>query len=249
MGDGHGAYIKDQLSDNKSNWKICSWHKNQRLMQVGGLPDEVGWEPYEECRKGGAIVATAHDHSYARTHLMDNFEAQSVASTSSVLQVERGKSFAFVSGLAGKSVRHQNDDLADKEWWAATYTADQGAAYGALFCTFNRNGSGSRAHCYFKDINGVVPDEFDVQVPASAGGTGRARTESPTPPDFKVAFIGDQGLTTARRPLASLLALALALALALELALALALALALVAGLIVVASFWAIQRLATRRKH
>ena len=168
MGSNHDIFIRDALASDDSIWKICSWHKNQRLMQVGNQQDEVGWGPYEECREGGAIVATGHEHSYARTHLMDNFETQSIVSTSSTLQIEKGKSFAFVSGLGGKSTRVQNDALAANPWWAAVYTATQGANSGALFCIFSENGVRDRAHCYFKDIDGIIADEFDLQAPAPA---------------------------------------------------------------------------------
>ncbi len=170
LGSGHVSFIKEALDTQKAQeslWRICSWHKNQRLMQVGGKGDEVGWEPYEECRKGGAIIATGHEHSYSRTHLMDSFETQSIASTST-LRISRGKSFAFVSGLGGVSIRGQDDQLAAKPWWAAVHTSEQGADFGALFCTFNHNGVENRSHCYFKDLNGVIPDEFEViAAPAS----------------------------------------------------------------------------------
>jgi hypothetical protein len=162
MGSGHSTYIRDRLAYANSTWRICSWHKNQRLMQVGNKRDEVGWRPYEECRKGGAIIATAHEHSYSRTHLISNFETQSIASTSNTLRIKKGETFAFVSGLGGKSIRPQNDELASNEWWAAVYTSTQGANYGALFCVFNINGVRNKAHCYFKDINGNIPDEFDL---------------------------------------------------------------------------------------
>ena len=76
----HVNYLRDQLARSDAIWSICAWHKNQSAMQVGSKEDEVGWQPYEVCREGGAIVATAHEHSYSRTHLLDDFEAQSVAS-------------------------------------------------------------------------------------------------------------------------------------------------------------------------
>ena len=161
-GLNHDSYIKQQLAEDNSVWKICSWHKTQRLMQVGNKKDEVGWEPYEECRKGGAIIATAHEHSYSRTYLIDNFKNQSIASTSNTLQIGKGRTFVFVSGLGGNSIREQNDELAANEWWANIYTSTQDANYGALFCIFNKDGIENKANCYFKDIDGNIPDEFDV---------------------------------------------------------------------------------------
>ena len=127
LGTDHDTFIRDQLAADDSIWRICSWHKNQTLMQVGNKLDEVGWGPYEECRKGGAIVATGHEHSYSRTYLMEGLETQSIASTSTTLKIEKGKTFAFVSGLGGHSIRSQNNELAAKPWWAAVYTSAQGA--------------------------------------------------------------------------------------------------------------------------
>ncbi len=63
----HVAFIHEQLAQSTSIWRICSWHKNQRMMQIGKQMDDVGWGPYEACRRGGAIIATGHEHSYART--------------------------------------------------------------------------------------------------------------------------------------------------------------------------------------
>jgi len=82
-GDGDGQYdlfIRDELASDDSIWSISSWHKNMRDMQVGGKPDETDWGVYEESRRGGAIIATGHEHSYSRTHLLSSMEQQMVAS-------------------------------------------------------------------------------------------------------------------------------------------------------------------------
>jgi hypothetical protein len=155
----HVDYLRGQLAGNAAIWSICAWHKNQTAMQVGRKEDEVGWQPYEVCREGGAIVATAHEHSYSRTHLMDDFAAQSVASTLNTLVIDEGQSFVFVSGLGGHSIRDQERD---GPWWASIYTKDQGANFGALFCEFFADGAPDRASCYFKDIDGNVPDRFEL---------------------------------------------------------------------------------------
>jgi len=46
--------------------------------------------------------------------------------------------------------------------WASIYTSDQGANYGALFCSFNVGGQANKAQCYFKDISGNIPDQFEI---------------------------------------------------------------------------------------
>ena len=155
----HVDYLRDQLAQTDAIWRICAWHQNQTLMQVGAKENDVGWQPYEVCREAGAIVATAHEHSYSRTHLMDDFDTQSVASTSDTLVIDQGESFVFVSGLGGHSIRDQE---LDGPWWASIYTEDQGANFGALFCEFFADGEPERASCYFKDIDGNVPDRFEL---------------------------------------------------------------------------------------
>lgn len=162
------TYIRDQLAADSSAWSICSWHKDQKLMQVGGKPDETGWGVYEEARKGGAIIATAHEHSYSRTHLLSSMINQTTVNTSNSLTLTKGNSFAFVSGLGGNGVRPQ---LLGGDWWASIYTStclpadpvcQPNGTFGALFGTFNVDGQPNKAVFYFKDINGRVIDRFTV---------------------------------------------------------------------------------------
>lgn len=164
----NGAYIRDQLAADRSVWSICGWHKDMKLMQVGGKEDETGWEVYEEARKGGAIIATAHEHSYSRTHLLSSMSTQTIASTSTILNLTKGNSFAFVSGLGGNSVRPQ---LLSGAWWASISAStclsgdpvcQPNGNFGALFGVFNVDGQPNKAFFYFKDISGRVIDSFTV---------------------------------------------------------------------------------------
>jgi hypothetical protein len=169
-GDGwHDLFIRDVLAADDSIWSISSWHKNMTDMQVGGKANETGWGVYEESRRGGAIIATAHEHSYSRTHLMASFPGRVVASTVEPLVLsadapatpaDEGRSFAFVSGLGGQSIRDQERGGA---WWASVYTSDQGARPGALFGVFNYEGNPRLAFFYFMDIDGNIVDEFTVE--------------------------------------------------------------------------------------
>jgi len=170
FGSGHAEYIRDRLAADNSIWRISSWHKNMRRMQAGGKSNDTGWEVYEESRQGGAIIATAHEHSYSRTHLLSSCRYQTVASTSDTLALfadrpetseDEGRTFVFVSGLGGKSIRDQE---LEGHWWASIYTSNQGANYGALFGIFNYEGREGLAKFYFKSIDGVVPDEFYVKA-------------------------------------------------------------------------------------
>lgn len=158
----HLVYLENQLASSTTVWKVCAWHKNHRLMQVGDKSTEVVMAAYDLCRSYGAIIATGHEHSYARTHLLSSFENQTVVSSESDLVLSEGQSFAFVSGLGGRPVRAQNDELAANTWWGAVYTATQNATHGALFCEFNANGQLGQGECYFKNVDGERVDEFSL---------------------------------------------------------------------------------------
>jgi len=138
---------------------------------VGEKFDETGWDVYEECRIAGAIIATGHEHSYERTRTLSSIQNQIIDSAwpdANNVRVGEGSSFVFVSGLGGLSIRNQ-DRCSPSAFpygcngeWASIYTSNQGANHGALFCSFNVGGEENKASCYFKDINGNIPDQFDV---------------------------------------------------------------------------------------
>jgi len=132
--DGYPEFIVDNFKNSPAKWRICSWHKNQSDMQIGNKSDETGWAVYESCRKVGAMVATGHQHSYSRTHLLSNFEQKQIVNKNNHLVLSEGQSFAFVSGLGGRKTRKQEKD---GEWWAAKYSRSQNAKHGALFCSYS----------------------------------------------------------------------------------------------------------------
>jgi hypothetical protein len=173
LGSGHVPYIEDQLAQGDSPWRICAWHKNQHAMQLGEKLDDVGWEPYEVCREYGAIIATANEHSYSRTRTLVDFENQVVDpnhTDPNNVKVIPGSTFAFVSGLGGKSIRNQDRCLPTtfpygcNGEWASIYTSDQGAKYGALFIEFNFGGDPTSARGQFINIDGEIIDDFMISV-------------------------------------------------------------------------------------
>lgn len=172
---GHADYVREQLAKDESIWRVCSWHKNQSPMQVGGKSSDPGWDIYEEARRGGAIIATGHEHSYSRSHLLSDIAERTVADRSDTLHLERGKTFVFVSGIAGKSMRRIRR-LPIGDWWAKYYTTDNASNYGALFGTFGVDGRPDVAEFYFKDVGGRVIDRFTVvshlRRSAGAGASG-----------------------------------------------------------------------------
>ena len=86
----YADYFAEELATDTAPWRICSWHKNQKNMQVGGQLDEVGYAVYEACREGGAIIATGHHHAYSRTHLLSDVSEHIVASMSDTLEIAEG---------------------------------------------------------------------------------------------------------------------------------------------------------------
>ena len=170
-GSDHGSFIENQLKNDDHAWRVCSWSGNMTPMQIGEKENEVGWEVYENCKNAGAVIATAHEHSYSRTKTLIDIENQIVDtqwSEPDKLKVDEGSTFVFVSGLGGTNIRDQDRCLpvsypyGCNGEWASVYTSDQDATYGALFCTFNTFGQPNKAYCYFKNIDGNIIDEFIV---------------------------------------------------------------------------------------
>jgi hypothetical protein len=169
-------YIADEFAAGDHDWRICSWHKNQRAMQVGSKGDDMGWPVYEACRRHGAIIATGHEHSYQRTRTLTNMELQTIDASCRDDEdtpdfdvcISSGKTFAFVSGLGGTGIRDQDRCLPSTfpygcdEVWAKIYTSTQDAEFGALFITFNVDGDPNKAQGYFKNTSGQVVDRFRI---------------------------------------------------------------------------------------
>ncbi len=191
----YAPYLRDQLATDDHMWKICSWHRDQTAMQLGDKRDEMGWRVYETCKDLGAIIATAHEHSYHRTKTLTSVQDQIVDAscpspdTLCVARGNPGRSFVFVSGLGGESIRPQDrcvpatPPYGCKGEWAAIYTSTQNATYGALFITFNAGGDPRRARGYFKNVDGQVVDTFEISVDAR---TLSARAVAPSPPSALV---------------------------------------------------------------
>jgi hypothetical protein len=188
---GNPTFIDQQFTGDTSAWRICSWHKNQKMMQVGGKGDEQGWGDYENCRKHGAIVATGHEHSYGRTKTLTNTQNQTIDSScpnANQVCVAPGKTFVFHSGIGGNGIRDQASQ-ASLPYWAKVYTTNQNAQYGALFITFNAGGNPNLAKGYLKNISGQTVDQFDV-VRAGVNVTVPPVTSGPTitiPADCAIA--------------------------------------------------------------
>jgi hypothetical protein len=177
----HTKVIEDTFTSVPALWRHCNWHKNQRLMQVGGKFDEVGWGVYEMCRYYGAIVGTGHEHSYCRSHTMSSFIGQRIADRNRDLVLRPERSHVWVSGLGGRSIRSYDANLQLNPWWAATAASNDNVSDGTLLCTFFIDRNPRKAHCDFRDRNGRVWDSYDMYSEHSA-------TEPQPPPKTPLCF-------------------------------------------------------------
>lgn len=194
LGKGHEEFIEKALKGAKSYpWKLCAWHKNQHDMQLGDKSSEIGWKAYKLCQDYGAFIGTGHEHSYGRTKNLKNIGKKSKQhgyfGDPNSLVLAPGKTFVFVNGLAGASLRLFNCDKKKNQWWANIYTnnyrVQEGRLlkdgcessflseerlspskdynYGVLFITFGDKGDPNLASAEFKTVDDIVVDRFEIR--------------------------------------------------------------------------------------
>ncbi|KKR91689.1 MAG: hypothetical protein UU81_C0034G0009 [Microgenomates group bacterium GW2011_GWC1_41_8] len=126
------TFINSSLSGDNHIWKICSWHQTMSTLTAGNHGDSAqAYEPYEECRRNGAIIINAHNHNYSRTKTMLGFgtgknaspqvdltqhpkDVNGVPQNPNNLLVSSGKTFVAVVGTGGGGLYAQT-------WCTATY--------------------------------------------------------------------------------------------------------------------------------
>ncbi|CAF0968311.1 unnamed protein product [Didymodactylos carnosus] len=161
----YSQYLENQLNLYHSQWKICSWHKNQHNMQLGNKQDETGYDVYNTCLKHGAMIITGHEHSYSRTYLMKGLHdpIEVLSRNSTYIQLSNGSSVVIVNGLGGFSVSgYTNNSIAP--YWASVNHANINGHASALICKYNFNGNMKQALCYLKDIVHGKRDQFIIDV-------------------------------------------------------------------------------------
>ncbi|MCA9691422.1 MAG: metallophosphoesterase [Nannocystaceae bacterium] len=180
LGSGHESWIADELAASDAIWKVCAWHKNQNDMQAGGKGDEVGWGAYKACQDGGAIVATGHEHSYSRTQSLTDLGnvagGHGATGEHESLMIRPGETFVFVSGMGGTGIRdYHADEHDDDTWWSTIYTEDHyrkhgqlisdfSAEVGVTFIDFYVDGDPYKARGYFKNVDGLIIDEWEMHA-------------------------------------------------------------------------------------
>ena len=164
----HNQFIQESLESSESLWNICSWHKLMEEMQISTKHDEMTWAGYDLCKDYGALIISGHSHSYARTHMLNDMDDQVIADSTSPYELKNGQTMNIVSANGGIGARAQtrclpyNPPYGCNGEWAVINTYNQQARAGALYCTFYVDGIPNKASCYYKDINGVIIDEFDM---------------------------------------------------------------------------------------
>lgn len=156
------TFIEKTLQESKTPWNFCVWHFNHTNLQVGKKTTEAPTEAYEVCRKYGAAVITAHEHSYSRTYALRDYTTLDVATTESHIELIPGTSFTVVSGLGGKSIREANPERVYLSHWASAYTASHSAKAGVFFCTLEEKHIQPKGNCYFKNVDGEIIDAFTL---------------------------------------------------------------------------------------
>ena len=162
--------IEDSFTQFGGRWRVCVWHFNDYSYQLGDKGSEAPAIFYDACRRMGAIISTGHEHSYARTHLMADFENHVVANQESSLLIsegDNGRSVAWVSGVGGLSIRPCLNNAQNNPWWASAICSDSAPPlqYGVLFCNFNPGGQDQNlANCWFEQIDGEIRDEFTLRT-------------------------------------------------------------------------------------
>ncbi len=157
--------IEDSFEQFGSKWRICVWHYVDSYYQLGDKPTEADIILYDTCRRSGAIILTGHEHSYARTHLMSDFENRVVVNQNSTMTISEGESIVIVSAVGGHSIRDCENNAENNPWWGSALcrNTDPTLRPGVLFCDFNPNGDDERlANCWFEQIDGQIRDQFNL---------------------------------------------------------------------------------------
>jgi len=175
------AFLKKHLSSATEDWKICCWHFYDDYYHTGKYHDsehknivsKEGDSFYDYCKDHGAIIFSAHDHVYARTHVMSLFKKPVIdtfdkATGEEIVQIRNGASFNILNGAGGYEMYIEQGEEKDYPHWQKTYakgsSGENANKYGGLFCRFNVGGNNRKAYCEFRRINtsNKVYDKFTI---------------------------------------------------------------------------------------
>ena len=172
-------FLKNQLSSSKEDWKICAWHYYDGYYHTGKYPSdenivsEKGESFYDVCKEYGALIFSAHDHVYARTHVMSKFSYPKVDSydyktSSNIVQIRKGATLNILSAVGGYEIYSESGKYKDYSHWQKKFSkgssGENAKKFGTLNCKFNVGGNNKKAYCEFLRINSSskVFDSFTI---------------------------------------------------------------------------------------
>ncbi|ORX84498.1 Metallo-dependent phosphatase [Anaeromyces robustus] len=172
-------FLKKHLSSSNEDWKICAWHFYDKYYHTGKYPDDGNivsgsYESfYDYCKDHGAIIFSAHDHVYARTHVMSQFSEPVIdrfdeETGEDIVQIRKGATIDILNGAGGWEMYIEQGEQKDYKWWQKKYAkgshGENEKSYGGLFCNFNVGGNKDKARCEFLRINSdeKVFDNFTI---------------------------------------------------------------------------------------
>lgn len=158
------SFVNESFTQFGTRWRFCLFHHNQNDYQLGNKPNDVGYALFEACREMGAIIINGHSHTYARTHLMGNFEEHTIVDSDNNLTISEGSVFLAVSGVAGQTPSDCNTNRGGYQnfpWWgkALCATTDPALKQGALIFTFDAS---TTATVQFIEYTNEVQDQFTL---------------------------------------------------------------------------------------
>jgi len=168
-------FLKKYLSESSEDWKICAWHYYDDYYHTGKYIENenfvsgTGESFYDYCKDQGAIIFSAHDHVYARTHVMSRFSTPKIDSydydtPSNIVQIRKGATLDILNGVGGWEIYIERDKYKDYSHWQKKYARgsnnENAKKYGTLICKFNYGGNDKKAYCELLRINSD-PKVFD----------------------------------------------------------------------------------------
>jgi hypothetical protein len=174
------SFLKKHLNKSTTeDWKICSWHFYDKYYHTGKYPEDdniisgSGESFYDYCKDHGAIIFSAHDHVYARTHVMTEFKKPTIDkydmdTSEDIVQIRNGATLDILNGAGGYEIYIEQGEQKNYSHWQKKYAKgssnENAEKFGGLFCTFNYGGNNRKANCKFLRINSSnkLFDSFNI---------------------------------------------------------------------------------------
>jgi len=123
------SFLKKHLNKSTTeDWKICSWHFYDKYYHTGKYPEDdniisgSGESFYDYCKDHGAIIFSAHDHVYARTHVMTEFKKPTIDkydmdTSEDIVQIRNGATLDILNGAGGYEIYIEQGEQKNYSHW------------------------------------------------------------------------------------------------------------------------------------